>query len=86
MAATMPSRVQPRDKPLLSARYRVHWSETDAAGIMHFSNFFRVIERCEEDLLASLGLMDRIVGHGIPPIVLPRVRAECWYQGPSKAR
>lgn len=72
------------DKSLFAARYRVHWSETDAAGIMHFSNFFRVIERCEEDLLASLGLMDRIVGHGIPPIAFPRVHAECRYQAPLR--
>ena len=59
------------EKPLFTARYRVHWSETDAAGRMHFSNFFRVLERCEEDLLASLGLIDRVIGHGIPPIAFP---------------
>ncbi len=42
--------------PLFSIRYRVWWSETDAALMMHFSNFFRVCERTEEEFLASLGV------------------------------
>ncbi|KSW12570.1 hypothetical protein CF15_07600 [Pyrodictium occultum] len=71
-------------EPLFAARYRVHWSETDAAGIMHFSNFFRALERCEEDMLASLGLMDSIVGQMPPRIVFPRVHAECLYQAPLR--
>ncbi|HID41787.1 MAG TPA: acyl-CoA thioesterase [Pyrodictium sp.] len=71
-------------RPLFTARYRAYWSETDAAGIMHFSNFFRVLERCEEDLLASLGLVDRVIGNSIPPIAFPRVHAECSYTAPLR--
>lgn len=39
-------------------RYRVYWSETDAAGIVHFSNILKIVERAEEDLYRSKGLYD----------------------------
>lgn len=35
---------------------RVEFSETDLAGIMHFSNFFRYMETVEHDFYRSLGL------------------------------
>jgi len=38
------------------ARYRIYWSETDAAGIAHFTSILRIVERAEEDLYASRGL------------------------------
>jgi acyl-CoA thioester hydrolase len=38
------------------SRYRVYWSETDAAGIAHFTNILRIIEKAEEDLYRSKGL------------------------------
>jgi acyl-CoA thioester hydrolase len=37
-------------------RYRVYWSETDAAGIAHFTNILKIIEKAEEDLYRSKGL------------------------------
>jgi len=68
--------------PLYSKRYRVYWSETDAALMMHFSNFFRVCERTEEEFLASLGVTQR----GLPGsrILMPRVHAECDYENPLR--
>ncbi len=70
------------DRPLFTARYRVYWSETDAALMMHFSNFFRVCERTEEEFLASLGLSQ--VGEPGKRIIMPRVRAECNYKSPLR--
>ena len=35
---------------------RVEFSDTDMAGIMHFSNFFRFMEAAETAFLRSLGL------------------------------
>jgi len=64
--------------PVFKAEYRVYWSETDAAGIMHFSNYLRACERAEEDYIRSLGFR---YGRG-DPITFPRVHAECDYQSP----
>jgi len=71
-------------KSLFTAKYRVYWSETDAALIMHFSNFFRICERAEEDFLESIGLLsyrDRATGQRI---LLPRVHAECDFFAPLR--
>jgi len=35
---------------------RVEFSETDLAGIMHFTNFYRWMEICEHEFLRSVGL------------------------------
>jgi len=65
-------------EPIFSAKYRVYWSETDAAIMMHFSNFFRVCERAEEDFLASLNISQR--GEVGKRLLMPRVHAECDYK------
>ena len=38
----------------------VQFSETDMAGIVHFSNFFRFMERTEHAFFRSLGLATRL--------------------------
>src|SRR5439155_7189320 len=55
---------------------RVEFSETDMAGIVHYSNFFRYMEAAETQFFRSLGfsLMTRQVQ---PPVGWPRVHAEC---------
>lgn len=68
--------------PLFSAKYRVWWSETDAALMMHFSNFFRACERTEEEFLSSLGVTQ--VGRPGSRLLMPRVRAECDYESPLR--
>ncbi len=64
-----------------SVRHRVAFSETDMAGIVHFSNFFRYMELAEDAFFRRLGgeLIRREEGvvHG-----WPRVRASCDYKAP----
>ena len=67
---------------IYSRTYRVYWSETDAALMMHFSNFFRVCERTEEEFLASLGITQR--GSPGSRLLMPRVHAECDYKRPLR--
>ena len=38
------------------AQRRVEFSDTDMAGIMHFSNFFKFMEVAETDFLTARGL------------------------------
>jgi len=58
---------------------RVSWVDTDAAGIMHFSNYFRQFEACEEEFYRSFGLNFKTIfeKYGIG---LPRVEAHCTYK------
>jgi len=65
-------------KPIFAAEYYVYWSETDAAQLVHFSNYFRICERAEEDFWRSLGLkFDTSYG-----LIFPRVHASCDYRSP----
>jgi len=58
---------------------RVEFADTDMAGIMHFSNFFRFMEAAEVDFLRSIGLsvgwMAGDVRYGFP-----RVSASCDFK------
>ena len=58
---------------------RVEFSETDQAGIVHYSNFFRYMEACEHDFFRALGtsIVDKTSGVG-----WPRVHATCEYRKP----
>jgi len=63
--------------------HRVEFAETDMAGIVHFSNFFRMMEATEHAFFRSLGftihgpLEDVTVGW-------PRVSAACDYRAPLR--
>ena len=60
---------------------RVEFSDTDMAGIVHYSNFFRYMETAEHAFFRSLGFS--IIGrHTDPPVGWPRVHAECDYKQP----
>src|SRR3982750_3290905 len=64
------------------ANRRVEFSDTDMAGIMHFSNFFRFMETAEHGFYRSLGFsvaMEKSLGLG-----WPRVKAECEYKSPLR--
>ena len=62
---------------------RVEFSDTDMAGIMHYSNFFRFMETAEHAFFRSLGLS--IVTNKVePPVGWPRVRAQCDYKAPLR--
>jgi acyl-CoA thioester hydrolase len=54
---------------------RVEFSETDMAGIVHFSNFFRYMETAEHGFYRSLGF-SVILRNYDPPLGFPRVHAE----------
>lgn len=60
---------------------RVEFCDTDMAGIMHFSNFFRFMEAAETAFLRSLGLSVLLSRCGLE-VCLPRVHAECDYTDP----
>jgi YbgC/YbaW family acyl-CoA thioester hydrolase len=59
--------------------FRVHWVDTDTAGVMHFSNFFRYFEACEEEFYRSMS-MPLTEMHDKFGVMLPRVEAECKYK------
>ena len=61
----------------------VEFSETDMAGIMHFSNFFRWMEACEAGFYRSLDLP--LISF-VPGSVVgwPRVSASCTYKAPLR--
>ena len=62
-------------------RHRVTFSETDAAGVMHFASYFRLMEDAEHDLYRTIGTsaMHRTENEEIGP---PRVQVECEYRAP----
>ena len=62
-------------------RQRVEFADTDMAGIVHFSNFFRYMERAEHEFLRWLGLSVHAAnGDGL--VSWPRVNAECKFLAP----
>lgn len=58
---------------------RVEFSDTDMAGIMHFSNFFRFMETAEHAFFRSLGL-SIAPGQSETGVGWPRVHAECDFK------
>lgn len=62
---------------------RVEFCETDMAGIVHFSNFFRYMESVEHAFFRSLG-HSVVLRQFDPPLGLPRVHAECDYMHPLR--
>ena len=65
----------------LQVSRRVQFSETDAAGIVHFSCFFRYFEDAEHELWRRLGLS---IHPENSPIGWPRVAASCEFHRPLK--
>ncbi len=62
---------------------RVEFAETDMAGIVHFANFFRMMESTEHAFFRSIGFT--IHGQdGGATIGWPRVSASCDYTRPLK--
>lgn len=64
-------------------RRRVEFGDTDMAGIMHFSNFFRFMEAAECDFLRSLGLSVKMETAG-ESYGFPRVSATCDFLRPAR--
>lgn len=62
---------------------RVEFSETDMAGIVHYSNFFRYMETAEHGFFRSLGY-SVVMDNFETPMGWPRVHAECDYRQPLR--
>jgi len=69
------------DRYAMRLTRRVQFSETDAAGIVHFANFFRYFEDAEHALWRAAGLS---IHEERSPIGWPRVSASCDYHRPLK--
>jgi acyl-CoA thioester hydrolase len=71
--------------PFFWVHKKVHWSDTDAAGIVWFPNFFGWFEDAEEEIYAAtLGrtrqsLLDELA------FAMPRVGASARYRAPVRA-
>ncbi len=70
--------------------FRVPFADTDLAGIVHFSNFFRYMENAEHAFYRSLGYSVHPGGSGatglesFPGYGWPRVSADCDYRKPLR--
>jgi acyl-CoA thioester hydrolase len=62
---------------------RIQFAETDMAGIVHFSNYFRMMEEVEHAFFRSLGLSVSMQHDGMH-VGWPRVSVSCDYLGPVR--
>jgi len=76
-------RLQPPVYFEFHATRRVEFSETDLAGIVHFSNFFRYMETVEHGFWRALGT-SVVMAQYNPPLGLPRVHASCDFRRPLR--
>jgi len=61
---------------------RVQFAETDMAGVLHFSNYFRYMEEVEHAFWRSLG-RSVVTVEGLHTMSWPRVAVSCEYHGPA---
>lgn len=62
---------------------RVEFGDTDMAGIMHFSNFFKFMEVAETDFLHARGLSVSWQADGVR-YGFPRVSVACDFASPAR--
>ena len=67
----------------IKIRRRVEFSETDMAGIVHYSNFFRYMEAAEHAFFRMLGF-SIVTKSTHTPVGWPRVHAHCDYHSPLR--
>lgn len=70
-------------KPAFQIERTVEFHETDMAGIVHFSNFFRYMETAEHAFLRSLNHQLHGTFEGTET-GWPRVNATCDYRAPAR--
>ena len=65
------------------ASFRVSWADTDAAQVVHFSNYLRFFEKAEEEFYRHLGFSftDAKLTRGL---WFPRVEVFCQYKKPAR--
>jgi acyl-CoA thioester hydrolase len=64
---------------------KVHWSDTDAAGIVWFPNYFGWFEDAEEELYAAILGQPRQALLDAHRFAMPRVEATAKYRSPVRA-
>jgi YbgC/YbaW family acyl-CoA thioester hydrolase len=64
-------------------RRRVEFADTDMAGLIHFSNYFRYMEAAEVDFLQERGLSVAMQRDG-EKFGFPRVSASCDFIRPAR--
>jgi YbgC/YbaW family acyl-CoA thioester hydrolase len=74
----------PRKDAFYRMTVRVHWADTDAAGIVWFGNFLRYFEAAEDELFRQLG-RTRLALLRELGILMPRVEAACRFRSPARA-
>lgn len=62
---------------------RVHWADTDAAGVVWFGNFFRFFEAAEDELFRALGRTRMELAREFG-ILMPRVEASSRFRSPAR--
>src|SRR3954454_11731606 len=69
-----------------TTRHLVQFSETDMAGVVHFSNYFRWMEEVEHAFFRSVGLSvhPAATDPAAASISWPRVSAACEYLAPAR--
>ncbi|WP_437203113.1 acyl-CoA thioesterase [Planctomicrobium sp. SH664] len=66
------------------SRRRVEFAQTDMAGIVHFSNYYKWMEEVEHDYFRSIGLsILQKQGDGTY-VGWPRVSASCHFESPLR--
>jgi acyl-CoA thioester hydrolase len=68
--------------PSFKTILRVTWADTDAAQVVHYSNYFRFFERAEEEFYAHLGFS--FINIAAMGLWFPRVEAFCQYKKPAR--
>lgn len=63
--------------------FHIRWVDTDTAQVMHYSNYFRYFETCEEEFYRSVGLNFKTIFEKYG-VALPRLEAHCSYKAPCK--
>ena len=64
-------------------RRRVQFAETDMAGVLHFANYFRLMEELEHAFWRSLGLTVYLRDRRLH-LSWPRVATNCEYYSPLR--
>ena len=62
---------------------RVQFAETDMAGILHFANYYRLMEEVEHAFWRSKGT-SVLARNGAREITWPRVAASCEFSAPAR--
>ena len=57
----------------------MRWADTDVAGVMHYTNYLRYFEACEEEFYKSISSSFKVIQRKYG-ILLPRVEVHCAYK------